>query len=225
MVDELTDEQAEALKREVDDAIHQGGILAGKYGAKIPRVIKDLMAPPINWSEVFQEFWTTHVRGADELTWRKFNKHRLADNYYLPSAINETIGEVIIAIDTSGSISVDDISVVASHVVDMCDTVTPERIRVLWWDTKVHGEQVFEGDYANMKSLLKPLGGGGTRASCVSEYITKNSLNADCVIVFTDGYLEPNVDWKVSDPTLWLISKNGDGTFVPPVGQTIKIND
>lgn len=225
MVDELTDEQAEELKREVDDAINQGGILAGKYGAKIPRVIKDMMAPPINWSEVFQEFWTAHVRGADELTWKKFNKHRLADSHYLPSAINETIGEVIIAIDTSGSISIDDISEVASHVLDMCETVAPERIRVLWWDTKVHGEQVFEEDYANLKSLLKPLGGGGTHVSSVSDYIVQNNLNADCVIVFTDGYVEHNIDWQVNDPTLWLISRNGNGTFVPPVGQMVKVND
>ena len=224
MVDELSDEEAEALKREVDDAINQGGILAGKYGVKIPRAIKDILAPPVNWSELFQEFWTTHVRGADELTWRKFNKHRVADNYFLPSAINETIGEVIIAIDTSGSISIDDISEVASHVVDMCDTVTPERIRVLWWDTKVHGEQVFEGDYANMKSLLKPMGGGGTRASCVSEYIVQNNLNADCVIVFTDGHVENDINWQVPDPTLWLISSNGRESFAPPVGQVVKVN-
>jgi hypothetical protein len=41
----------------------------------------------------------------------------------------------------------------------ICGVCEPEKVRVLWWDTAVHGEQVFEGDYANIAGLLKPLGG------------------------------------------------------------------
>ena len=221
----MTEEQQGQAKRDVDDAIHQGGILAGKFGAKIPRVIKELMAPQVDWREVLQEFWVSAVRGSDELTWRRFNKHRLADDYYLPSSINETVGEVILAIDTSGSISNDDIGKVATHIRELCESVTPERIRVLWWDTKVHGEQVFEGNYENITSLLKPMGGGGTRVSSVSDYILNKNLTADCVIVFTDGYLEDDIKWRVDIPALWLITQGGSRSFVPPRGGKIQIND
>jgi predicted metal-dependent peptidase len=79
---------------------------------------------------------------------------------------------------------------------------------VLWWDTAVHGEQVFENDYANIAGLLKPLGGGGTHVGCVSEYIKKENLQAECVIVFTDGYVESNIVWEISSPTLWMITQN-----------------
>ena len=226
LVEGMSEEEQKKLNEDITDAINQGAILAGKFGAKIPRTIKDLMAPPINWTELLQDYWNTYARGADELTWRRFNKRRLADDFYLPTPINETIGEVILAIDTSGSISGDDISKVASHIVELCNAVTPERIRVLWWDTEVHGEQVFEsGDYENIKSLLKPMGGGGTRASCVSEYITKNNLSADCAIVFTDGYVEHNIEWNIDTPTLWLISRNGNDGFTAPAGVLVKIND
>jgi predicted metal-dependent peptidase len=221
----MTEEQQGQAKRDVDDAIHQGGILAGKFGAKIPRVIKELMAPQVDWREVLQEFWVSAVRGSDELTWRRFNKHRLADDYYLPSSINETVGEVILAIDTSGSISNDDIGKVATHIRELCESVTPERIRVLWWDTKVHGEQVFEGNYENITSLLKPMGGGGTRVSSVSDYILNKNLTADCVIVFTDGHLEDDIKWRVDIPALWLITQGGLRSFVPPRGGKIQIND
>jgi predicted metal-dependent peptidase len=96
---------------------------------------------------------------------------------------------------------------------------------VLWWDTKVHGEQVFEGNYENITSLLKPMGGGGTRVSSVSDYILNKNLTADCVIVFTDGYLEDDIKWRVDIPALWLITQGGLRSFVPPRGGKIQIND
>lgn len=217
-VGDMEPSDIDKLSKSIDEAIHQGGILAGRFGAKIPRVIKDLMQPDIDWREVLQDFWTAHVRGADELTWRRFNKHRLADNYYLPSSINESVGEVILAIDTSGSISSVDIAKVASRVQELCDTLPPERVRILWWDTQVHGEQVFEGDYSNIASLLKPMGCGGTRAGCVSDYIVKNNLSADCMVMFTDGYLEDDLNWQTNIPSVWLIKEGGNETFSPPRG-------
>ena len=223
LVDGMSKEEQDELRRDIDEAINQGGILAGKYGAKIPRAIKELMVPEVDWREITQDFWTAHVRGKDELTWRRFNKHRLADDHYLPSGISETVGEVILAIDTSGSISNEDISRVASHIGDLCTTLAPERIRVLWWDTKVHGEQVFEGDYTNIKTLLKPMGGGGTKAGCVSEYMIKNNLAADCMIMFTDGYVEDPVIWNVSTPCLWLITEGQNAAFNPPSGTKVTV--
>jgi predicted metal-dependent peptidase len=208
----------EKLGSKVDEAIHQGGTLAGRFGANIPRAIQDLMKPEIDWREVLQDFWTANVRGSDEFTWRRFNKNRLADGHYLPSTINETIGEVILAVDTSGSINNKDIAKVASRIQELCDTLPPERIRVLWWDTEVHGEQVFEGNYSEINRMLKPLGGGGTRAGCVSDYIVKNRINADCMIVFTDGYVEDPVTWQTPIPSIWVIKEGGRESFVPPNG-------
>jgi predicted metal-dependent peptidase len=82
-------------------------------------------------------------------------------------------------------------------------------VRVLWWDTQVHGEQVFKSDeYQSIASLLKPLGGGGTHVSCVSEYINKQQLKPECVVVFTDGYVENDIQWAIQSPTLWMITMN-----------------
>jgi predicted metal-dependent peptidase len=85
----------------------------------------------------------------------------------------------------------------------------------------VHGEQVFDKDYANIAGLLKPLGGGGTHVSCVSGYINKQKLQAECVIVFTDGYVENDIKWDISSPTLWMITQN-KGIEVP--GKKVVVN-
>lgn len=218
---ELTHEEAKEVNDAIDKALREGGILAGRMGATMPRAISDLLEPKVDWREVLREFITSSCRGSDELTWRKMNKRYLVNDMYLPSYETETLGEVTIAIDTSGSIGGAELTEFASELASICGMCSPERVRVLWWDTIVHGEQVFETDYADIATLLKPLGGGGTRVSCVSEYITKNKLNSECVIIFTDGYLESGISWEVATPTLWLVTQNK--SFEPPRGIKVKV--
>ena len=62
------------------------------------------------------------------------------------------------------------------------------------------------------------MGCGGTRASCVSDYIIKNNLAADCMVMFTDGYLEDSLNWQTNIPSVWLIKEGGNETFSPPRG-------
>lgn len=209
-------EQAQ-LSDAIDRALREGGILAGRMGAKVPRSIEELLEPKINWRDALREFVTSATRGSDEYTWRKFNKRLMANDIYMPSLENESVGELVVAIDTSGSIGSVELTEFASELASICSNVTPEKVRVLWWDTAVHGEQVFDqNSYANIAGLLKPQGGGGTHVSCVSEYIVKNKVNAEAILMFTDGYVESNIDWQVTSPTLWMVTQRKD--FAPPMG-------
>jgi predicted metal-dependent peptidase len=221
---ELTHEEVKEINDTIDRALREGGMLAGRMGAKIPRSISDLLEPKIDWREALRDFVTSSIKGKDEFTWRKLNKRHLANDILSPSVENETIGEVIVAIDTSGSIGSDEITEFATELVSICDIAQPERVRVLWWDTQVHGEQVFnQAEYQNIASLLKPLGGGGTTVGCVNDYINKERLTAECVLVFTDGYLEHDIQWNISSPTMWMITRNKN--FEPPVGKMVVFGD
>lgn len=213
-------EEAQAQDGQIDRAMREGALLAGRLGLNLPRQIQELLEPTVDWRRELAEFVSASCAGKDEYTWRKFNRRLLPNDLYMPSVEAETIGEVVIAIDTSGSIGQKQITEFASELASICSVVTPEAVRVLWWDTMVHGEQLFSPDkYNNIAGLLKPLGGGGTRASCVSEYIVKNEVRAECVIVFTDGYLEDKVKWDVTSPTLWLVTRNK--TWTPPAGHKV----
>jgi predicted metal-dependent peptidase len=55
----------------------------------------------------------------------------------------------------------------------------------------------------------------------VSKYITNNNLNADCMIVFTDGYVESDITWTTHIPPVWIIKEDGKETFEPPRGQKV----
>jgi predicted metal-dependent peptidase len=216
----LTDKEAKEIEGKVEQALRQGGILAGRLGAKIPRAIEELLEPKIDWRDVLREFITSAVMGKDEYTWRKFNKRMVANDLYLPSLENDTMGELVIAIDTSGSIGGRQLTEFATELASICNSCSPDKIRVLWWDTQVHGEQIFRDDYSSIAKLLKPQGGGGTTVSCVNDYIKKESINAEAVLVFTDGYVEDNIRWEVSCPTMWMVTENR--SFTPPTGKVVK---
>lgn len=219
-VNEATPEELKKLSDQINEAIQQGGMLAGKFGVQVPRVIKELVEPQVDWRDALRDFVTTETRGNEQYTWRRLNKRRLASDLYMPSSMSERMGEIIIAIDTSGSIGEAMLQEFGTELANICDTVNPNRVRVLWWDTQVHGEQVFEDNYNGLAQMLKPLGGGGTKVSCVSEYLTNQAINADCVVVFTDGFVENDISWRVNVPTLWMVTHKRD--FVPPAGQMVK---
>ena len=142
-----TEGDTKDINDKVDRALREGGMLAGRMGGNMPRVISDLLTPKVDWREALREFVSSAMKGKDEFTWRRMNKRHLANDMYLPSMENETIGEIIVAIDTSGSIGSHEITEFATELASICDVVSPERVRVLWWDTKVHGEQIFDGQY------------------------------------------------------------------------------
>jgi hypothetical protein len=221
---ELSHDELKELNDSVDRALREGGMLAGRMGAKLPRSITDLLEPKVRWDEALRDFVVSSVRGKDEFTWRRMNKRHLANDIYSPSVDNETLGEVIVAIDTSGSIGTKELTEFATELASICEVAHPEKVRVLWWDTEVHGEQVFSDNFQNIAGMLKPLGGGGTHVSCVSEYINEKKLQADCVIIFTDGYVEHNISWNIQSPTLWMITLN-KGMDVPAGKKVVFNND
>lgn len=220
---DMTPDEIKELSDKVDKALREGGMLAGRMGAKMPRAIGELLEPKIDWRDALRDFVSSAMKGKDEFTWRRMNKRQMANDMYMPSMENETIGEVIVAIDTSGSIGSVELTEFATELASICDLVQPEAVRVLWWDTMVHGEQVFKPEsFNNIGALLKPLGGGGTHVSSVSQYIVEKKLSAECVIVFTDGYVEGDVKWDITPPTLWMITQNKG--FEPPSGKKVIFN-
>ncbi len=220
---DMTDEELKDMDSKIDRAIREGAILAGRLGVDLPRAITEMLEPQVDWRREMQDFVSSTCKGKDEYTWRRFNRRMLPNDIFLPTVENETIGEIVVPIDTSGSIGQDQLNEFASELVSIAEAVRPEAIRILWWDTKVHGEQLFTDNYEQIGSLLKPLGGGGTRVSSVSEYINKKKIKAECVVVFTDGYLENDVKWDINSPTLWLVTQNKG--WIPPAGKVVFVNN
>ena len=215
----MTGDEQKVQDKKVDDALREGGLMASRFGNKTPRAIGDALAPKVDWKIVLKDFVTSVTRGVDEYTWRKFNKRYLADDIYLPSTENDSVGEIVVAIDTSGSIGTSELNSFSSEVASICETCSPEKVRILWWDTEVHGEQIFTDNYQDIAKLLKPQGGGGTDVQCVADYITDKRINAEGILVFTDGWFN-KPQWNISSKTLWLVTNTEE--YLPSTGIVVK---
>jgi predicted metal-dependent peptidase len=135
--EEMTAEEQRDLAREIDEAIRQGALAAGKLGNGMDRDMVELLQPQVDWREVLRDFVQTTCQGNDYSTWRRPNRRYIGAGVYMPSGISEQIGEIVVAIDTSGSIGARELGVFLAEIKSVADTVHPEAIRILYWDTSV----------------------------------------------------------------------------------------
>jgi predicted metal-dependent peptidase len=212
------EEEMRDREKAIDIAIRQGAILAGKMGSGGARVLADLLEPKVDWREQLRDFVTASTSGRDLSTWRRPNRRYLSQGVYMPSSQSESVGHIVVAIDTSGSVGGRELSAFVSELVSICDTVKPDKVTLLWWDTEVCGEQAFEGDYSGMVNQLKPQGGGGTRFECVTVYLDQNRIVPDCLITLTDGYVS---QWGSAPhyPSLFGITSKESAPF----GVTVRV--
>jgi predicted metal-dependent peptidase len=221
-----TKEEVEALAKQIQDAVLQGEIAsdriqqqAGK--GKAGRSLDGYMERTTDWRPALRKFLTDVAEGDDLSRWVPPNRRMLALDILMPSHFSESPGDVIIAADTSGSMGWV-YPLVFGEIGRLCQQLQPARVRVLWWSDGVESEQVLlPKDYPSIKGLLKPKGGGGTRVSCVAEYIAKKQIKASCVVFITDGYIESQYTVPKL-PCLWAVVENRQ--FVPRKGAAIHLS-
>ena len=222
--EQLSDEEVNETAKQIDQALRQGEIIRGKMNGNKNRSINELLEPKVNWREQLREFVNATCRNKDKTTWKRPHKRFLGQDIYMPSMIGESIGKVVVGIDTSSSIGDKELSEFLTEVVAICDDVAPSSIELLYWDTEVAGHETYnQGDYKALVQSTKPAGGGGTHVGCVNQYIKDKRIEPEAVIILTDGYVED--DWGGSwgcTPTLWAVTSRNNTS---PHGKTIHIQD
>lgn len=219
---EMTAEEKDQLARDIDEAIRQGATVAGKLGTGGDRLLDELLETKQDWRELLREFVVSVGAGSDYSSYRRVNRRYVGMDILMPGSVSETIGDIVVAVDTSGSIGQPELSAFMGEVTGICKQVTPSRVHVLYWDTQVARHEVYLPDeYDTLAKSTKPAGGGGTMVECVPEYLKEKDIKVECVIVLTDGYLGGS--WGTWDvPVLWAI--NGNKRATADVGVTIHID-
>lgn len=227
---ELSEKEQKDLEREIDQAIRQGQIAQAKaIGSKaggLNRELGDLLDPKVNWRDMLREFVSSTCNNKDMSSWRRVNRRFIGADIYMPTLIGERVGRIAIGIDTSGSISGPELSAFLSEVHAICTVVRPEKIDLIYWDSRVASHEVY--DDGNLDTLVystKPKGGGGTDPTSMMKYLKDENLKPECIIMFTDGEIyDWGSEWEV--PIMWAI-KNGyrSSSIYAPIGKTIHIDD
>jgi predicted metal-dependent peptidase len=219
----MSDEEVKETAKQIDQALRQGEIIRGKMQGNKNRSVNELLEPKVNWREQLREFVNATCKNKDRTSWKRPHKRFIGHDIYMPSMIGEAIGQVVIGIDTSGSIGDKELSEFLTEVVSICDDVSPSSIELLYWDTHVAGHETYnQGDYKGLFQSTKPAGGGGTHVGCVNQYIKDKRIQPEAIIILTDGYVEDDFGGNWEYPTLWAITTKH---ITSPHGKTIHIDN
>ena len=118
--------------------------------------------------------------------------------------------ECSICVDTSGSMSQQQLEEVLSEIVGLMDQFEEFKIDIWQFDTSVYGYEQFSKDTADELMRYQMKGGGGTSMSANYRFMKENGIQPKLFIVFTDlcFFGEDAIDPNWCDDTIWIINNS-----------------
>jgi len=216
----LTEEEKKDLDDKVADMVSRAKVNTelnspkewGNMPSDVKRMFEELLEPQLNWKQILMQYLNEFIK--DDYSWQRPNK-RYLPNLYLPTQYSPTIGDVAIAIDTSGSISDEELKEILSEVEGIRTTFNPTSLRMFGADSCIHDE--YEVDRYTDICSLKFGGGGGTSFHPVLDKLKKDPPRL--LIYFTDLWAEHITDEPGFD-TMWICNSDHEEQGI---GHTIYI--
>jgi len=214
---ELADLWAEHFRDALKIFENQNGVSWGDIPMFAQRVLKELKAPQTDWRTILNEFVQ------EEIADYSFTPpdRRFEGDFLLPdfSDTDATVRDILFMVDTSGSMSDDEVSAAFSEVKGAIEQFNGKLKGWLgYFDAAVVEPQPFE----DVGDLIKPVGGGGTSFGVIFSYVERfmQANPPACIIILTDGFADFPKKNKLGIPVLWLINNNAVN---PPWGKTARM--
>jgi len=206
----LSEEEKKQIRDEIKEAVLASAqaVGAGNLPGGVKRLISDLTSPVVNWRELLQQQIESTIKS--DFSWMKPSRRGWHMDAVMPGMMPGNTVDITVAIDTSGSISNNDLKIFLSEVKGIMDSYDEYTINVVTWDTGVHNPQVFTSDNMEDITTYEPGGGGGTDPHCVWNYLKENDIEPKKLIMFTDycfyGWSPEEVESYCD--TVWIIKGN-----------------
>jgi predicted metal-dependent peptidase len=183
--------------------------LKGNVPAGIERLVGQLSEAKIGWREILQRYVQRAI--PYDYTYSNPSKKSVATGYYMPNTIKDYI-DVVVAVDTSGSIGQEELKEFLSEIVGIAKAFsTRVKMRLLTHDVKVWDDLLIQNGNIAKINELKVKGGGGTSHKEVLDYVNEKYKTTRLLICFTDGDsdLDEIDDGKYRFDKVFVISENG----------------
>ena len=207
------EELAEQWKNRLAAAA-QAARQAGKLSQSMMRWVDGLLAPSLPWRALLARFFAVNQR--DDYSWRR--PSRREGDALLPRLSSEGI-DVVAAIDTSGSISDDELRQFVTEL-DALKGQVRARVTLLACDNHVADAAPWEFEPWDTMQLPADIeGGGGTDFRPVFDWVEHENRSPNMLVYFTDAEgdfpkLPPNY------PVIWLVKGKG----AVPWGERVQLN-
>jgi len=206
------------------DRVYREAFVHAKQRGDMPlgleRYLDELLQTRLPWRELLQRYLVKEI--PVDYTWQRPHKRSLALGYYLPSVLKERV-DVVIGIDTSGSISDKEYQIFMSEVLGILTSFQCIRGTILFCDAEIHNiVEVNEmTKYMLLNKLIKGRGYGGTDFKPVFKWIRENRPQTKILIYLTDLYGDyPRKD-EVNHKTVWVTSTKD---YKVPFGEIIHLD-
>lgn len=191
-------------------------------GGAIMEMIENSYRPKFDWRQVINQFVSEITQ--KDYSFENPDRRFLQSGVILPDFYSKAPANIIVAIDTSGSVDLESVRAIVEEAKSCLDTMAEDKenasLTIIYFDSIVQGVEVFE---ANSEIKPNPKGGGGTNYAPVFKYIADNDLKCDAAILITDGYCWSFGDIFPSYPVLWGLT-TGCYTFKAPFGDKFEFD-
>jgi predicted metal-dependent peptidase len=185
----------------------------GHEPAGIERPLSESRQSRQDWRAILRDFVAATT--PSDYRWSPPNRRYIASGLYLPSVERRGLGEIVIAVDTSGSIGKLELEQFAGEILASSEEARPEAIHVVYCDAAVQSAQQF-GPSEPVR--LEPKGGGGTDFRPTFEWVAENDIAPVCLIYLTDLCCDSYPE-APEYPVLWVT----DSHRTAPFGETVQI--
>lgn len=194
----------------------------GKLPAGIERLVEDLLYPKLPWRQLLQRYVNAHRGGTYD--WTRPNRRWAHFGVFYPRRRTKELN-VAIAIDTSGSVSEEELRDFLSETRGILTGFKQFKARLMACDSEVHTDVVATSlaDFDRFKVHVK--GGGGTLYSPVFGRLKNSKIPTQVLIYLTDGYAS-DVPLVASYDVIWVLTKNGtDKNLADRVGRVVRMDE
>ena len=195
-----------------------GAQSAGKLPSAIAELVERMRRSKVDWRDVFNRF----IGGdqPDDYTFRKPNKKVwYSQGIYTPSIDKIGVGDVVVAVDTSGSVSTAELQQFLGELNNITDDHKPRSVTVITCDADI--KSVVRYEQGDIIDTIECNGRGGTRVEPVFRYIRENELPVDNMVYLTDMGIWDFPDNTPDYPVLWV--STDPQCSDAPFGETTRI--
>jgi predicted metal-dependent peptidase len=194
----------------------------GYLPAGVEEIINGILRPKVNWHRLLYLFMQDVVK--NDYTYLRPNRRYMLEGIIMPSLYNHQIGKIVVALDTSDSISDKEIRQFLTEFVNLAKSLMVDELYFVTCDAKVHQFYRFKSYEVNFERLRKIKGRGGTDFRPVFEKIKEEGIRPACLVYLTDGYGEyPQTPPPY--PVLWVLTCDYRSAlpdmYKPPFGKCI----
>jgi predicted metal-dependent peptidase len=191
---------------------------AGKMPGHLAGELRKTRECKTNYREVLKRFIDRTV--PMDYSWSKPNRRMLGMGQVLPGIFKEGCGELVIGVDTSGSVPGYMLDQFGADIADILQTIRPSKIHVVYCDAAVGVVQEFQPD-GDTFEFSREVSRGGTRFQPVFDWITENNVEPKAILYLTD--LEPcDQPTDPGIPVLWCVPETCH-TQTFPWGEVVSV--